>query len=190
MGHRVALRRVIGPALVLLSLLACAAPTVVPTPTPTHTPTSTSTPTPTPTATSTPTETPTITPTRGPTRTPTPGRVEGRIYRDDTGKGFGSVTANLIIAYLGPIKTITTDSDGYYTFADVRPGLYNVEVVLNASHPNMVGCNKIYTPPGAEWQIEIAVVGRTPVIRGVLGPQFNLSAGETVQMDYGMMCLG
>jgi hypothetical protein len=69
MRYETLLRRLIGPAFVVFSLLACG---IVPTPTVTPVPTATPTPTPTPTATSTPTVTPTPTSTPTPTVTPTP----------------------------------------------------------------------------------------------------------------------
>ena len=180
MRHRVVLRRLTGPVLVMLSLLACAVPTALPTPTPTHTAVPSATPTPTPTPT--------------PTRTPTPeptadgGRVEGRIYRSDTDQPVGLVDVALRTADGAEVAVTTADADGYYAFQGVEPGTYLVYIALTFEHPTIEDCESVVLPLG--WSPEFTIRNRQPRLSGALGPEFSISGRETVQMDHGVACEG
>lgn len=120
------IKTILGPALVLVTVLACVVPTpsVIPaaTPDPTHTPMAVSTDTPTPTNTATPTPSPPL---------PT-GRVEGTLL------GTPGVTVTLCDGVLdtspgkpiecsgGYQRSTTIDAASYFLFAAVPPGHYYV----------------------------------------------------------------
>jgi hypothetical protein len=124
MNFQKSLEQIIGLTLVALLLSACSVlqqpqqPTSAPTSIP-----PTSTPTPVP-----------------PTATPSLGRIEGKVVREPGTRIAGEV------ALVGPVNLTTTiDIQGYYSFADIEPGSYTLEVDLSISPCDMSG--SIFTHP-------------------------------------------
>lgn len=113
-------------------------PTLVPTATPTTIPTPTLVPTATPTRvpTTTPTTIPTPTPTTIPSATPTPIPVytlSGNVYTDLNSNGIedGSETGHAgVVISLSSGQQVITNSNGNYTFTNLRATTYTVSVQL------------------------------------------------------------
>lgn len=104
-----------------------------PTPVPTITPTPTQTPTATPTPTPTLTPTPTITP----SPTPATADILGRFFldADRNGRhdpGEAGLSGRLVYLKQGAEirSTVTTDSAGEFRFANVLPGIWQIEAIV------------------------------------------------------------
>jgi len=119
------------------------------TPTPTHTPG----PSPTPTLTPTPTATFTPTPTITPTRIPGTRIVSGTVFLDqnrDTVQSAGEpglpdVSVSLKKG-LSLYERVSTDSDGRFSFRDMDPGQWAIEVTVPA------GMEVLY-PSNPQWLV-------------------------------------
>ena len=121
------------PSLLLMYTMQQPTPTPSPTPTATATPTLTPTPTATPTATATPTQT--ATPTA--TATPAAGQISGGLFLDGNRNGNrdndeAGLAGRLVhLEQEGAIyDNVTTHEDGGFTFPQVAPGLWQVQVSL------------------------------------------------------------
>src|SRR5574341_2089359 len=125
MRHDSRLRLTITSTLLLLFLTACLNPAATPTLVPdTVTPLPrTVTPVPPSATPAPPTQTP-VPPTATPV--PTTGKVEGRVFRSDTNEPIEDAIVALHDAALDKdIADATADAQGYYAFADVKPGAYS-----------------------------------------------------------------
>jgi DNA/RNA endonuclease YhcR with UshA esterase domain len=96
-----------------------------------------------------------------------PGTISGQLYRDDNGNGIfdaGTDTpaAGLTVALFAgsdltalPIATTTTDANGLFHFATLRPGTYTVQVTPS---PTM----QIVGSPARNVVVTAATVAQTP----------------------------
>lgn len=171
---------IIGAWLLLLFLVSCGVP-ATPTPLP---PTATPTPIP-PTATPLPTATPIL----------TTGRIEGKVFRSDTGKSIANATVSLDDATLDPkdpkfkVSETTTDVQGRYSFADVKPGRYSMSVTWLFQNQSDSPCPGVgMTRDG--WLVIVGVRkdgGLVLVATGV-EQKFTVAAGETLRRDIDLSC--
>ncbi len=153
-------------------------------------PTRTSTPSPTPTNTATPTNTPTATasPTPTATATPTTGTILGVVYEDlnrNTKRDAGEPGLKNVAVWLSPETGapvgMKTNDQGSYTFANVEPGLIEIEVVLPA------GMQALTTNPfsvlvmaGVSFQLETGLASiQTPTSTHTPGPSPTPTATST-----------
>lgn len=147
-------------------------PSVTPTPTPPPMVTPPPTETPTPTPTPPPTETPTPTPTPPPTET---GSISGIKYNDLNGDGIREsgepVIPNWSINLYsnGTLITVNTDSNGTYTFPNLKPGTYIITEPIT---------NMITTEPSSG-NYTVTIIGKDGNGMNITGKDFgNFQPGE------------
>lgn len=194
--HHVDLRR--------MNSISQITPTVTPTSTtPTRTPTprpsTTATPTPTRTATPTigPSPTPTATLTRTPTSSPTPtatpagASIAGYVFEDVNGNyirdpgelSLPGALVKLFTPSLNPVALVSTDSLGFYRFANLPP---NTQYIARAEPPPnwviLIGDQWVFTSAGTETSINFPaqrVPTATPTVTATTTPTPTLTPTPT-----------
>jgi len=152
--------------------------------------------TPTPTITSTPTLTltPTITPTSTVTLTPTPttGKIEGNLSWSDS---IEPVAKTIILVVPGKdelSKEIAIDEQGKYSFAEIQPGEYVVNLYLTFE-----GCKEVeielpqdmpWTGAGLQfdkhWLLGPGQDQAGNFLLVALSEDFRVNAGDLLKMDF------
>lgn len=111
------------------------------------------------------------------------GTLEGIVFHDMDGDGAHNATSEPTLANvevtLGDRNT-TTDGDGRYSFANVRPGLRDV----SASHPDYTATtNSVSVPPGGSASLDLGVTPRPIPVSGVLTHNGEAVDGAPVRFN-------
>jgi len=131
-------------------------------------------------------------PTDTPTITPIPdGQVTGRIYIPSLDRPF------LTTVYLQDTSTkettnVATDSDGYYSFTDVRPGNYVLaidKIRISPEDPLFSYCKLLVDKATWEYSLDLDIVGGKlqPTAIQYSSLAFDM-AGDAIESDLLLVC--
>jgi hypothetical protein len=180
MKHEKSLRQILGLILVAFLLAGCGGGSAKVTATPTPVAEMMSEP-----QAATPTANPPTPTTVPPTPTPSLGKIEGKIVAEPGAKIAGEVTLS------GPVDLSTkVDDQAYYSFADLQPGDYTIQVRLSIIPCTMTGpvvTNRQFPVPAIlidskEWEGVNFLVADLEYPIG-LKSSFGISAGEAIVKD-------
>lgn len=150
-------------------------------------------PTLTPTLTNTPTPTNTPIPTNTPTATPIPlGQITGIIFIEGINHPY-QTNVNLVDANLkAKIANVSTDSDGRFSFSEVKPGEYVLSINVPIPNPIFDSYHCKYTiggEKGWEWSGDMKLVGSSFSISAVTyQSDLLIMQGETIEHDLTLVC--
>ena len=141
---------------------------------------------------------PTLVPTTTSVPVPTTG-IMGRVFRSDTDNSISLAVVELKVPIsdekFETIAELTTDEAGHYSFNDIEPGKYSINVLMEYENADDVPC-------GLE---DMRLMNIKPTIDGwvsmvghressnlytviVIGPGFDLQTNDILQIDVDVAC--
>jgi hypothetical protein len=157
------------------------------TPTPTFTPTKTNTPT--PTKTPTPTNTPTFTP--SPTPIP-PSEITGKIFVDGINQPYETNVLLVDSDKKAVVTNANTDPNGMFSFSDVKPGNYVLQIDVPLPNPmfDTYHCKMtIGGEKGWAFSANMKIVGSKLSVTSVIYQSDPIKMqGKTVEQDLNLVC--